>query len=168
MSKKSYFFLIVGLIIVIFWYVFNYGLPWNYMEAKRSFQSHLASYDEELVLGSVEYDFIHSSYTGSAYEKENPDIRFYIGESLYSGAIEDTYKLEKMHDQATQDLIDILNQYLPNRLSESVEIVKIEDKELEVHISVNEEVEMDVKNAIIADLYDKGYVTKQFLINIED
>jgi hypothetical protein len=163
----TYFFITIAFLLAIGLTYFNYGFPWNYYETKSAFKKHLANYSEEMMLEEVKFDIIHRTYYSYAIVKSKPKLRFFIMESLQSGEIVDGYEFEKTLTKARQDVIEILNEHIPERVNEGIELISLEQKELEINIFVPEKVEPKLLTKIVTDIQAKGFVVDQLIIKLQ-
>ncbi|MFD1020931.1 hypothetical protein [Thalassobacillus hwangdonensis] len=162
-SKPFYFFLIIILSGIFF---FNYGTPWDLYKYDKAFEEHLESnYDGDFVVKNINYDIIHQTYHAKAYERENPELIFYVGQNISDQKITDSYDFEKMHVDAKEKVQSVLDQHLSD-FTVNVEVVSMKDKELEINIWTEEEIDQEMEETLLqAVLKETEYTSNQFFVS---
>lgn len=158
----SSFVLIAG---SIFFY-FNYGIPWDLYKYNKSFKNYLEEkYQGDFVVEDISYDFFHDTYHARAYEQDQPDIRFYVGQDMRSKDIDDGYGYEMLRAEANEDITAMVQEHLPDYEEVNVEVVSMETKELEINIWINNDPSADLKNALANEIESSEYTTDQLFFN---
>ncbi|WP_077325589.1 hypothetical protein [Virgibacillus siamensis] len=168
--KKRWTISGIGFVIILMVVIYvNFGLPWNYFEAREAFQQHLSSYKEEMEIDKVHYDFLHGGYHGEAHLKNNPDFQFYIGQNQRTGQIEDGYAYQRLRERANKIVNAIVNRYLPTRLKPGpeVEITNFEQKALEINIVTEAAVDNQVKKKIKQAIIQSGFKPDQLMFAVK-
>ncbi|GAA0614421.1 hypothetical protein GCM10009001_34630 [Virgibacillus siamensis] len=161
-----------ALLVLIFSFVMyaNMGLPWEYLKAKENFNQHLSSYEIEMVLDELGYDFLHGGYHGKAHPKNNPDLQFYIGQNSRTNQIEDEYAYQRLRKRANREVKMILDKYLPNRIlpEPEVEVVNVDTHALEINVETRNVVDGQTKAKIKQAIIEKGFKPEQLMFGSND
>ncbi|AFQ46025.1 hypothetical protein [Desulfosporosinus meridiei] len=127
--SKTLIFIIIGIFLSISF--FFLGTPWGYLEYKIKFQEYLKDkYKKEFIIKKISYTFIHGGlYDAEAYEINQPDISFYVGQDYRTKAIEDGYYYTMWHYQANADLAPIIESLYPDS-KYSIEVFSNADRSI--------------------------------------
>lgn len=143
-------------------YYFHYGFPWNMSKHKDLFEAYLEdTYQKDFIISEISFDMIHNTYHANAYEKDNTDLSFYVGEDNSNKEINDGYEFEIAVVEARKDVEKILNEGLSDYIRFGVELINYSNKELEINIRTGQEVDDVTKQRIQSKIEEKGYVANQ-------
>ncbi len=155
---------LLSFVLVIYVYL-QFGFPWNYLAMKERYEDHLNSYEEQMELNKVHFDFLHKKYIGYAHLKRNPDVSFIIQTDRTTGAINDSYEYTITQNKAREEVAAILDHLLPNRLDENIELVSLQYPEVEINIWVIEAVDEQTKLSIKQAIEKEGYIADQLFFS---
>ncbi|WP_117161693.1 hypothetical protein [Paraliobacillus sp. X-1268] len=163
---KSKIFWVSFILIGSFVFFFNYGTPWSLYNSNKEFENHLENeYQSDFIISDISYDLIHNTYHAQAYEINQPDIQFYVGQNIGNKKITDGYKFENFKKTVTEDVTAIAQEYIPEYTKVNVEVISTETQEIEVNIWVDNDVDDELKNKIKTEIDSSEYTTNQLFFN---
>ncbi|MFS0725681.1 hypothetical protein [Paenibacillus sp. 1P07SE] len=94
-TRKSiwivFFILLISFVIFVF-----FGNPLKYYTLKGEFERYLEEkYNQEFIVEKITFDIMHRTYHSNATPKNEPEIRFYIGQNNITREIDEAYEFEK-------------------------------------------------------------------------
>lgn len=149
-------------------FFFNYGTPWDLYKYNKEFKDYLKDkYQRDFIISDISYDLMHNTYHAQAYEQNQPEIQFYVGQNMGSKEITDSYDFENLRIEAKEEITAIVEEYLPEYTKVNVEVISAEKKELEVNIRVNDAVDDDLQKTIKKEIESREYTINQIFFNIK-
>lgn len=165
--SKNVFITVTILLVLSICLIFfvAHGTPWGMANAKASFRDYLeAKYDSNFLIKELSFDVMHGAYHATAYEVSEPELLFYVGENIADKKISDAYDIEKITQAAQADVTAIIDMHL-SKAKISVELISLQAKELEINVWTEYKVEESVKEKILEEIINNGYLTNQLIFN---
>ncbi|WP_047979896.1 YfjL-like protein [Ornithinibacillus contaminans] len=165
---KRFVYLFIFLVIFgcAIFYV-NFGTPWSMFRHKNLFETYLEdTYKKDFVISDISYDMMHNNYHAHAYDIDNPELIFYVGEDNNSNDIDDGYEFEFTLDKAKTDVKNILKENMIEYRKLNVELINLSNKELEIIVWTNEDIDSTTNNLIKAEIEEIGYITEQLYFQV--
>lgn len=109
MKKFVLIFILIVISLSLSIYFLINGTPWGKFSMYFKAKEHLDNrYGEEMVIERIGYNFKTGYYSANAYEKNEPNIRFKVGENLGDTYIRSylTYHIEKKYSNRVNDIFN--------------------------------------------------------------